>query len=62
MVIISGVYKKVPAVLLTNQYRKCVIVMIDYNNGVEDMDMNIKNSMFVYFLISYFVIYKLADY
>ena len=32
--------------------------MIDYNNGVEDMDMNMKNSMFVYFLISYFVIYK----
>ena len=32
--------------------------MIDYNNGVEDMDMKMKNSMFVYFLISYFVIYK----
>ena len=62
MVIISGVYKNMPAVLLINQYRKCVIVMIDYNNGVEDMDMNMKNSMFVYFLISYFVIYKLADY
>lgn len=27
-------------------------------HGVEDMDMNMKNSMFVYFLISYFVIYK----
>lgn len=59
MVIISGVYKTCQQYYLyTNQYRKCVIVMIDYNNGVEDMDMNMKNSMFVYFLISYFVIYK----